>query len=87
MKDCNCALVSAIYFKVWSIAHDIFGGILTFVAVLASSMKLRYPMTDVLPNIEHARDSLLAKMFRYRKSNDQDGVSDEDFALLYAYGA
>lgn len=50
-------------------------------------MKLRYPLTDVLPNIEHTRDRLLAKMFMYRKAHESaDGFSDEDFALLYAYG-
>ncbi|KAI9782658.1 MAG: hypothetical protein M1816_001729 [Peltula sp. TS41687] len=54
--------------------------------VLASSMKLRYPLTDVLPNIENARDRLLAKMFKYRKDHENaGGVPDEDFALLYAY--
>lgn len=59
-----------------------------FDTVLASSMKLRYPLTDVLPNTEHARDRLLAKMFMYRRDHEgTGGVLDEDFALLYAYGA
>lgn len=35
--------------------------------VMASSMKLEYPLMDVLPNIEHARDRLLARIFHYRK--------------------
>ena len=50
--------------------------------VLASSMKLEYPLNEALPSTEHARDRLLAKMFEYRK---RSGAKDEDFALLYAY--
>ncbi|KAI9787522.1 MAG: hypothetical protein M1839_000052 [Geoglossum umbratile] len=54
--------------------------------VLASSMKLEYPMNGVLPSTEHARDRLLAKIFRYRASSKcARSTSDEDFALLYAY--
>ena len=52
--------------------------------VLASSMKLEYPLSDALPNTEHARDRLLARIFEYRK-NDQM-TRDEDYALLYVYG-
>ena len=51
--------------------------------VLASSMKLEYPLNEALPNTEHARDRLLAKIFKYRK--EKPGAKDEDFALLYAY--
>ena len=51
--------------------------------VLASSMKLEYPLTEALPNTEHARDRLLAKIFKYRK--EKAGATDEDFALLYAF--
>ena len=51
--------------------------------VLASSMKLEYPLTQALPSTEHARDRLLAKIFRYRKENR--GATDADFASLYAY--
>ena len=55
--------------------------------VLASSMKLEYPLNDALPNTEHARDRLLAKIFTYRrKLKGEHGTTDEDFALLYAYG-
>ncbi|KAI9812601.1 MAG: hypothetical protein M1827_004590 [Pycnora praestabilis] len=54
--------------------------------VLASSLKLEYPLNDALPNTEHARDRLLAKIFNYRKSECMgQGAKDEDFALLYAY--
>ena len=54
---------------------------------MASSMKLEYPLNDVLPNIEHARDRLLARLFRYRKDLEASHLStDEDYALLYAYG-
>ncbi|KAI5288317.1 hypothetical protein KEM52_001210, partial [Ascosphaera acerosa] len=54
--------------------------------VLASSMKLEYPLNDVLPNIEHARDRLLARLHRFRRdlSMSRD-TADEDYALLYAY--
>ncbi|KAF2200828.1 hypothetical protein GQ43DRAFT_449238 [Delitschia confertaspora ATCC 74209] len=44
----------------WRISH--------LFSVLASSMKLAYPLNDVLPNIEHARDRLLAKLFEFRRT-------------------
>lgn len=54
---------------------------------MASSMKLEYPLNDVLPSIEHARDRLLARLFHYRKDPEASQLStDEDYALLYAYG-
>lgn len=54
--------------------------------VLASSMKLEYPLNDALPNTDNARDRLLAKIFRFRKEEkDTTDVSDQDFELLYAY--
>lgn len=55
--------------------------------VLASSMKLEYPLNEALPNIEHTRDRLLATIFRFRKDRkDEIEATDEDFELLYAYG-
>ena len=55
-------------------------------SVMASSMKLEYPLVDVLPSIEHARDRLLARIFRYRQDHQVSRVStDEDYALIYAY--
>ena len=50
-------------------------------------MKLEYPLNEALPNIEHTRDRLLAKIFRFRKE-ERDGIAsrEEDFELLYAYG-
>jgi uncharacterized membrane protein YccC len=55
--------------------------------VLASSMKLEYPLsTDALPKIDHVRDRLLARIFTYRKANAEDmKTSDEDFGILYTY--
>ncbi|KAI4216744.1 MAG: hypothetical protein LQ351_000692 [Letrouitia transgressa] len=54
--------------------------------VMASSMKLEYPLTGALPSITHARDRLLAKVFQFRrKEKDASGATDKDFALLYAY--
>lgn len=53
---------------------------------MASSMKLEYPLSDVLPSVEHARDRLLARLFHYRKDPEVSRPStDEDYALLYAY--
>lgn len=53
---------------------------------MASSMKLEYPLIDVLPSIEHARDRLLARIFRYRQDQEASRLStDEDYALIYAY--
>ncbi|KEF61978.1 uncharacterized protein A1O9_03550 [Exophiala aquamarina CBS 119918] len=57
--------------------------------VLASSMKLEYAISGdahALPNIEHTRDRLLAKVFAYRRSDAQEQrTSDEDYSLLYTY--
>ena len=53
--------------------------------VLASSMKLAYPLNEALPSTDHARDRLLAKLFRFRKEENDLGANDEDFELLYAY--
>ncbi|KAJ5779157.1 hypothetical protein N7457_006877 [Penicillium paradoxum] len=54
--------------------------------VIASSMKLEYPLSDVLPSIEHARDRLLARIYRYRLDREASRqTTDEDCALLYAY--
>ena len=51
-------------------------------------MKLEFPLNDALPSTDHARDRFLAKIFTYRKNaRTADGASEEDFALLYAYGA
>ena len=49
-------------------------------------MKLEYPLIDVLPNIEHSRERLLARIFRYRQDKAASRAStDEDYALIYAY--
>jgi hypothetical protein len=54
---------------------------------MASSMKLAYPLNDVLPNVEHTRDRLLAKVFEFRQSGlGKVLAKDEDYELLYAYG-
>ena len=54
---------------------------------MASSLKLEFPLNDALPNTEHARERLLAKIFKYRKAHPStQGRDDEDFALFYAYG-
>ena len=50
-------------------------------------MKLEFPLSDNLPKTDHARDTLLAKVFEYRKQDTvAAGTDDDDFALLYAYG-
>lgn len=56
---------------------------LIWLTVLASSMKLEFPLNEALPSTDHARDRLLAKIFRFRRDNP--GLTDKDFALLYAY--
>lgn len=64
--------------------------------VMASSMKLEYPLNDALPSTKNARDRLLAKIFQYRKNaacETEEGVEeggkpvakDEDYEILYAY--
>jgi len=65
--------------------------LLIIFAVLASSLKLEYPMNDAMPSTSNARDRLLAKIFKYRKnsaSTEENGISiakDEDYEMLYAY--
>lgn len=55
--------------------------------VMAASMKLEYLLNDNLPNIDHARDRLLARVFHYRNDSlASQSTTDEDYALLYAYG-
>ncbi|OAL01379.1 hypothetical protein IQ06DRAFT_335689 [Phaeosphaeriaceae sp. SRC1lsM3a] len=62
----------------WRISH--------LFSVMASSMKLAYPLNDVLPNIEHTRDRLLAKVFEFRQSGLGKAIArDEDYELLYAF--
>lgn len=46
-------------------------------------MKLEFPLNGALPSTDHARDRLLAKMFRFRRENHN--FTDKNFALLYAY--
>lgn len=55
--------------------------------VMASSMKLEYPLNAVLPNIERTRDRLLAKVFEFRRTGlGTKEAKDEDYELLYTYG-
>ena len=55
--------------------------------VLAGSMKLGFPLPTSLPKTDRARDRLLASLFEFRKRvRGTEGDSDEDFALIYAYG-
>lgn len=60
--------------------------------VLASSLKLEFPLSDALPNTSNARDRLLAKIFHYRKNvasedrrDEEPVVKDEDYEMLYAF--
>lgn len=49
-------------------------------------MKLEYPLNDVLPSVDHARDRLLSRIYRYRQDHEASQLTaDEDCALLYAY--
>jgi len=55
--------------------------------VLAGSIKLGFPLPGSLPKTDRARDRLLASLFEFRKRvRGTEGDSDEDFALIYAYG-
>lgn len=55
--------------------------------VMASSMKLGYALNEVLPDTEHARDRLLARLHHFRNDKQASRLTtDEDYALLYAYG-
>lgn len=59
--------------------------------MLASSLKLEYPLNGAVPGATSPRDRLLAKIFQYRKkaSSNEDGnllvPKDEDYEMLYAY--
>lgn len=62
------------------------GQMLTW-SVMASSLKLEYPLSDALPSIDHTRDRLLSKIYGFRKGDKAAVIaSDKDFALLYTYG-
>lgn len=55
-------------------------------SVLASTVKMEYPLSDVLPNIESSRDRLLTKVFEFRKTaTAQQVATDADYELIYAY--
>jgi hypothetical protein len=64
--------------------EQLFGSGLTWI-VLASSMKLEYPINDSLPIVDDARDKFLGRLYEYRSLEAQI-TRDEDFELLYAYG-
>ena len=55
--------------------------------MLASSLKLEYPLNDSLPSTEHSRDRLLAKIYASRSDTNRSQAStEEDFSLIYIYG-
>ena len=55
--------------------------------VLASSVRLAFPMPERLPSPSRARDRLLTKLYEYRaRVRGTEGEIDEDFAMVYAYG-
>lgn len=54
--------------------------------VLASSIKLEYPLNDVLPSIDDTRDRLLAKISEFRRTEQGRTLTQEqDYEMLYAY--
>lgn len=56
-------------------------------SVLASSVKMEYPLNDVLPDIEHLRDRLLACISEFRRAPGVgSAVTDQDYEMIYAYG-
>ena len=67
--------------------EDFCARITHFSSVLARSMKLGFPLPGSLPKTKRARDRLLASLFEFMKRfRATEGNSDEDFALIYAYG-
>ena len=55
-------------------------------SVLASSLKLEYPLNDALPSIEDSRDRLLARISEFRQTDDgRDIATEHDYELIYAY--
>lgn len=59
--------------------------------VIASSLKLEFPLNDALPGTNDSRDRLLTKISQYRKNvmgADENGgmvAKDQDYELLYAF--
>ena len=60
--------------------------------VLASCVMLEYPLTDAIPTIDNNRDRLLGQIYQFRKDaaaasagGSAPVVTEQDFALLYAY--
>ncbi|CAK4031754.1 related to Lactobacillus histidine kinase [Lecanosticta acicola] len=54
--------------------------------VLASSIKLEYPLNDVLPSIDNRRDRLLAKIAEFRLTGEgKESTTEQDYEMLYAY--
>ncbi|KAI7266180.1 hypothetical protein KC345_g8252 [Hortaea werneckii] len=55
-------------------------------SVLASSVKMEYPLNDVMPSIDHTRDRLLARISEFRRSGEgREVATEQDYELLYAY--
>ena len=54
--------------------------------VLASSVKLEFPLNDTLPDIRSTRDRLLAKVYEFRQDPGWGPLAtDDDYEILYAY--
>ncbi|KAK9457698.1 Fusaric acid resistance protein-like-domain-containing protein [Dipodascopsis uninucleata] len=54
--------------------------------LIASAIRLGLPLPSALPNTDHARDRMIAKVNKYRmKQVASDHGSDDDFVLFYAY--
>ncbi|KAF8459390.1 Fusaric acid resistance protein-like-domain-containing protein [Terfezia claveryi] len=55
--------------------------------ILASSIRLGFPLPDTLPRLEGARDRLLARLWEYRreKVRGEEGRWEEEFQGVYAY--
>jgi hypothetical protein len=92
MRELNSVLESVTYFKVCFVLRDLFSAFKRksdVRTVLASSMKLEYPLNDALPNTTSVRDRYLAKIFQFRRdeTHSESGpiAKDEDYALFYAY--
>lgn len=50
--------------------------------VLASSIMLEYPLSDVIPSVMGTRDRLLGKIFRFRKEHTPEGEGGEQNGIV-----
>lgn len=68
--------------------HELEHRIFLIFYMIASAMKLGFPLPNKPASTEHAKDRLLYKLSEIRSNsvnNDQVSLSNEDYVLLYSY--